>query len=232
MEACSANLSQVFTLYPDPGGEVEEQFAKLCTSAPRHEFRDDDGVVHRLWQVDDRAIIAEVKKKMMDKTLLIADGHHRYKTALIYRDRMRERYPSYGERSPFEYTMLYLTPREGEGLLILPTHRLILPKEPFDPIVFYNALKQYFSLHDFNFDDNGGEKGTRKRFFRALDRKGRDSFIFGLYIGGEKRYIQLISKERLKVRDLLVGYPEVLQELDVTLLDGFILKELIKVEQE
>jgi uncharacterized protein (DUF1015 family) len=232
MEACGANLSQVFTLYPDPGGEVEEKFVNVRSSAPRYEFQDVDGVVHRLWQVDDRAVIAEVQKRMRDKTLLIADGHHRYKTALIYRDRMRDRYPSNAERSPFEYAMLYLTPGEGEGLLILPTHRLVPHKGPFDPIVFYNALKQYFSLHVFNFDDTGGEKGARERFFRALDKKSRDSFIFGLYIGGEKGYIQLISKEKLKVKDLLVGYPEVLQQLDVTLLDGFILKELLKVEQE
>jgi uncharacterized protein (DUF1015 family) len=232
MEACGANLSQVFSLYSDPKGEVERQFAQVWTSPPRYEYRDDDGVVHRLWQVDDRAIISEVEKRMREKTLLIADGHHRYKTALIYRDRMRERFPSYTERSPFEYTMLYLTPIEGKGLLILPTHRLVFPKEPFDPDSFYTALKKYFSLHVFNFDDAGEEKGAREHFFKALDKKSPDRYTFGLYMGGEKRYIHLISKEEIKVRELLRSYPEVLQELDVTLMDGFILKELLKIEQE
>lgn len=230
MEACGANLSQVFALYSDPAGEVEGQLAKIWTSPPRNEFRDDDGVVHRFWQVSDRTVIAEVEKRMRDKTLLIADGHHRYKTALIYRDRMRERFPSYTERALFEYTMLYLTPIEGAGLLILPTHRLVSPKEPLDTDGFYTALKKYFTIQSFNFDDTGGEKGAREHFFEALDHKSPHRYTFGLYIGGEKRYIRLISKEEAQARDLLGGFSAVLQKLDVTVLDGFILKELLKVE--
>jgi uncharacterized protein (DUF1015 family) len=232
IEACNANFSQVFMLYSDPGGEVEEQLAKVRTSVPRHEFRDDDGVTHRLWQADDRAIIDHVVKWMQEKTLLIADGHHRYKTALIYRDRMRERYPSLSERSSFAYTMVYLTPIEGEGLLILPTHRLIAAKGVLDMDGLNTTLKKYFSFHTFSFDVPGGEKKARDQFFKALDKTSPGRSTFGLYIGGEKRYIQLIFKEKFNARDLLKGYAGVLQELDVTLLDGFILKELFKLEQE
>jgi uncharacterized protein (DUF1015 family) len=232
MEACGANLSQVFTLYSDPAGAVEEHLSQVWTSTPRYEFQDNDGVVHRLWHVYDRTVIAAVAREMRDKTLLIADGHHRYKTALIYRDRMRERHPRYNERSPFEYTMLYLTPIEGEGLLIHPTHRLVIPREPFDLEAFYTVLKQYFSFNVFNFDDAGGEQGAREDFFKALDTRSSDRYTFGLYIGTEKRYIQLIFKDELKVKDLLKGYPEVLRELDVTLVDGFILKGLLNIDQE
>jgi len=232
MEACGANLSQVFALYSDPAGAVEEQLKQIWTSSPRYEFRDDDGVIHRLWQVDDRTVIAAVAKAMQDKTILIADGHHRYKTALMYRDRMREQYPSYTERSPFEYTMLYLTPIEGEGLLILPTHRLVIPREPFDLDGFYTALKKYFSFTVFSFNYAGGEKRAREDFFKALDTRIQDRYTFGLYIGSEKRYIQLIFNDKINVKELLEGYPEVLQELDVTLLDGFILKGLLRVDQE
>ncbi|MCJ7546392.1 MAG: hypothetical protein MUP30_06150, partial [Deltaproteobacteria bacterium] len=66
----------------------------------------------------------------------------------------------------------------------------------------------------------------------ALDEKVLGRYAFGLYIGGEKRYSHVISKEGIRVKDLLKGYPEVLQELEVTLVDGFILKELLKVELE
>lgn len=232
MEACGANLSQVFALYSDPAGKVQEQMAPVWTSPPRYEFRDDDGVVHRLWQVDDQMVIASVAREMRDKTLLIADGHHRYKTALIYREKMREQYSSYTQKSPFEYTMLYLTPIEGEGLLILPTHRLVILPESFDLDGFYTTLKKYFSLQVFTFDDTEGEKGARKEFFKTLENKSLDRYAFGLYIGSEKRYIQLILKKEIKVKELLGGYPEILQELDVTLLDGFIFKKLLKVDQE
>jgi uncharacterized protein (DUF1015 family) len=232
MEACGANLSQVFALYSDPTGAVEEHLAQIWNSSPRYEFRDDDGVIHRLWHVDDRTAIAAVAKAMQDRTLLIADGHHRYKTALMFRDRMRSQYPSYTERSSFEYTMLYLTPIEGEGLLILPTHRVVSLQEPFDVDGFFTALKKYFSFTVFAFDDAGGEQRAREDFFRALDTRIHDRYTFGLYIGSEKRYIQLIFNGKVNVTELLEGYPEVLQELDVTLLDGFILKGLLGVDQE
>ena len=230
MEACGANLSQVFTLYSDPAGEIEGQLADIWNSPPRYEFRDDERVTHRLWQVDDPHVICEIGKRMRDKTLLIADGHHRYKTALIYRDKMRERYPAYTAKSSFEHTMLYLTPLEGEGLLILPTHRLIPFREPFDLDGFYTALKRIFSLHVFSFDNSDGEKGARESFFKVLDKKNPDRYAFGLYIGGEKRYIYCILKKEVKIEELLRGYPLPLGELDVTLLDGFVAKELLKVE--
>ena len=232
MEACGANLSQVFALYSDPTRNVQEQLGQVWTSAPRYEFQDDDGIVHRLWQVDDRTVIAAVAREMRHKTLLIADGHHRYKTALMYRDRMREQYPSYSDSSPFEYTMLYLTPIEGEGLVILPTHRLVTLREPFDVERFYAALNKYFSLRVFAFDDSGGEQGAREDFFMALDNRSSERYTFGLYIGNEKRYIQLIKRKEINVKELLKGYPEILQELDVALLDDFVLKGLLKVDQE
>jgi uncharacterized protein (DUF1015 family) len=128
--------------------------------------------------------------------------------------------------------MMYLTPIEGEGLLILPTHRLVTPQEPLDLKGFYKALEKHFSLQAFPFDDTDGEKVARKRLFAALDEKIRGRYAFGLYIDGEKRYSHVISQEGIRVKDLLKGYAEVLQELDVTLVDGFILKELLKVELE
>ena len=230
-EACSANLSQVFILYSDPAGEVESQLATTWDTSPRYEFRDDTGVIHRLWQLSNQDIISYIANVMKDKTLIIADGHHRYTTALLYRDKMRERFPSYSDRSPFEYSMLYLTPLEGEGLIILPTHRLVSLRGSFDRDFFYANLNKYFSLSDFSF--NGGEeKGSRERFFESLDKKRNDAYTFGLYISGENRYIQCNLKKEVKIQELLREYPEVLQELDVTLLDGFIFKKLLNIGEE
>ena len=81
-------------------------------------------------------------------------------------------------------------------------------------------------------DDAGGAQGAREDFFKAFDTRSSYRYTFGLYIGTEKRYIQLIFKDELKDKDLLKEYPEVLRELDVTLLDGFILKGLLNIDQE
>ncbi|RLB05744.1 MAG: hypothetical protein DRG50_06750 [Deltaproteobacteria bacterium] len=229
MEACSANLSPVFALYPDPEKEIEGTLAEIWTLSPRYEFKDDSGITHRLWQLDDQKIMMEISKKMQDKTLLIADGHHRYKTALIYRDRMRRRYSSYSETSPFEYTMMYLSPMEGEGVFILPTHRLVLRRNPFDLDGFYSKLRRYFFFQIFDFRNPSTEKMVRKTFLETLDETGRNRYTFGLYIRGEQRYLILTLREGVKVGDLLKGYPQVLRELDVSLLDEFILKKLLKL---
>ena len=231
MEACGANLSQIFALYSDPSGEIDKILNELRTISPRYEFRDDDGVIHRLWQSDEQEIIMQLKEKMQLKPLLIADGHHRYKTALIYRDKMRKHNPSYEARSPFEYTMMYLTPLEGEGILILPTHRLITLSNSFIPSTFYSTLSEYFYFQCFEFEDQYGEKGARGHFFKALDENKGKRHALGLYIGGDKRYLLLTLKEENKVTELLREYPRVLQELDVTLLDGFIVNKLLGLSE-
>jgi uncharacterized protein (DUF1015 family) len=232
MEACGANLSQIFALYSDPSRQIDRILYEIQTISPRYEFRDDDGVIHRLWQTDEQRVIMQLKKKMQGKTILIADGHHRYKTALIYRDKKRKQYPSYDEKSSFEYTMMYLTPLEGEGLLILPTHRLIPPIETFNPSAFYSALSENFYLQGFDFEDQYGEKVAREHFFKALDENKEKRHALGLYIGGDKRYLLLTLKEEINVAGLLRGYPDVLQALDVTLLDGFIVNKLLGVNEE
>jgi uncharacterized protein (DUF1015 family) len=230
-EACGANLSQVFALYSDPAGEVEGRLAAARDTSPRYEFQDDTGVCHRLWQLSNQNIISHTANLMQDKTFIIADGHHRYTTALLYRDNMRAQFPSYSYRSPFEYTMLYLTALEGQGLIILPTHRLVSFETSFDRDSFYANLNKYFLLNDFRFNREE-EKRSREQFFKSLDKKRNDAYTFGLYIGGENRYIQCNLKKEVKIQELLRDYPAVLQELDVTLLDGVILKKLLKISEE
>jgi uncharacterized protein (DUF1015 family) len=230
-EACSANLSQVFALYSDPEGKIDGQLAMVWKTLPRYEFRDDAGVIHRFWQLSNQDIISHIENQMQNKTLIIADGHHRYTTALLYRDKMRAQYPSFSVRSPFEYTMLYFTPLEGRGLFILPTHRLVSSGVTFDRNIFYDNLNKYFLMSDFIFSEDE-EKKMRSHFFKSLDEKRNDAYTFGLYLGGENRYIRCNLKKEVKIKELLVEYPEALRELDVTLLDGIILKKFLKISEE
>ena len=232
MSSCKANLSQVFTLYPDPTQIVSQYLHEGRDERPVLRFTDDNGVHHRMWRVTKDEAIRRIVECMKDKPLFIADGHHRYETALNYQKHMQERYPERGGRASFNYVLMYLANMHQPGLSILPTHRLISSKEPFDLDGFFTALKKYFTFDVFHFNDAGGEKGAREHFFEALDKKSPHRYTFGLYISGEKRYIRFISKAEAQIRDLLRGYSGVLQELDVTLLDGFILKELLKVEGE
>jgi len=120
--AVDANLSPVFGLYPDPEGSAWA--AAAVSGPPWAELTDPDGVVHRLWRLDDPSALDAVSTALADAWILIADGHHRYETALAYRD---ERIAAAGDdpAAPYQRVMMGLTSLDDPGLVVLPTHRLL-----------------------------------------------------------------------------------------------------------
>jgi uncharacterized protein (DUF1015 family) len=121
--AVRTNLSPVFGLYPDAG---QSAWAGLALQGPPEaELADRDGTVHRLWRVDDPAAHAAVAAAMRDRWILIADGHHRYETALAYRDERRAGAGGDGAGGPYDRVLMGLTALEDPGLVVLPTHRVL-----------------------------------------------------------------------------------------------------------
>jgi uncharacterized protein (DUF1015 family) len=121
--AVRTNLSPVFGLYPDPGREA---WAALAPQGPPDaELADRDGTVHRVWRVADPAAHAAVAEAMRDCWILIADGHHRYETALAYRDERRAQAAGNGADAPYDRVLMGLTALEDPGLVVLPTHRVL-----------------------------------------------------------------------------------------------------------
>jgi uncharacterized protein (DUF1015 family) len=119
--AVRANLSPVFGLYPDPDGRVWA--AAAVSGDPLATVTDAEGTEHRFWVVDEPAACAAVGAAMADRWILIADGHHRYETALAYREERRRN--GGGPEAPSERVMMGLTALEDPGLVVLPTHRLL-----------------------------------------------------------------------------------------------------------
>jgi uncharacterized protein (DUF1015 family) len=118
--AVRTNLSPVFGLYPDAEGVAWAAVAP--TGEPDAEVRDAEGTVHRFWRVADPAAAAGVAEAMRDRWILIADGHHRYETALAYRDEVRA---AGGGDGPHDRVLMGLTALDDPGLVVLPTHRLL-----------------------------------------------------------------------------------------------------------
>jgi uncharacterized protein (DUF1015 family) len=120
--AVQTNLSPVFGLYPDPAGTAWA--AAAVSGAPEAEFTDVDGTIHRIWWIDDPAACAAVTAAMAERWILIADGHHRYETAVGYQ---AERRAEVGDDAPhaFDNVMMGLTALDDPGLVVLPTHRLL-----------------------------------------------------------------------------------------------------------
>ncbi|HSE83301.1 MAG TPA: DUF1015 domain-containing protein, partial [Thermodesulfobacteriota bacterium] len=123
--ACRANLSPVFMIYSDPEGALERAIEERVSKEPLIYAVGNDNVKNRMWKISDADLISEVKGKMAEKKLLIADGHHRYETALEYRNIKRREHGTGSGNEPYEYVMVYLCRAESEGLIIKPTHRIV-----------------------------------------------------------------------------------------------------------
>jgi uncharacterized protein (DUF1015 family) len=146
LRATRAHFGQIFMLYEDSG-----QVDSLLTSDTRPEISvtDEYGVVHTLWPVTDAKLIAEVQAAMQDKKLIIADGHHRYETALNYRNERRAAEGSQASAaSPYEYVMMTFVNMNSPGLLILPTHRVVHSLPSFSDEEFRKAARPFFDIDE------------------------------------------------------------------------------------
>jgi uncharacterized protein (DUF1015 family) len=145
LRATQAHCGQIFMLYTDPAQEIDRTLRQ--SGAPTVEVRDQYDVLHRMWKVSDPTIIRTVQAKMADKKLIIADGHHRYETALNYRNEMR----THGDRSlqaPSERVMMTFVNMDSPGLVVLPTHRVVFGMENsaiFDTVA---KLRPNFEIED------------------------------------------------------------------------------------
>ena len=121
--ACNSNLSQIFCVYPDASGEIEEDIDKNI-GEPLVDVASEEGTRNTLWKISDPKIMERVKSRLADRSILIADGHHRYETSINFRNLKRKETGENSGRMPWDYVMTYLSRGEGRGLIINPTHRM------------------------------------------------------------------------------------------------------------
>jgi uncharacterized protein (DUF1015 family) len=160
LRATRAHFGQIFMLYSDPARTAEQLlFGEGAATLPEIEVTDEYGVLHRVWKVSDPAKINLLTTLLEDKKLIIADGHHRYETALNY---AKERFPTrppagLGERTstglqqpafPEAAAMMTFVNMEEEGLVILPTHRTVFGLAGFAPARLLEAARTYFDIDD------------------------------------------------------------------------------------
>jgi uncharacterized protein (DUF1015 family) len=149
LRATRAHFGQIFMLYED-SGQVE---SLLATNAePDISVTDEYGVIHRVWQVSDPGAVSAIRDAMSDKKLIIADGHHRYETALTYRNERRAAKSS-GSASesgaaPYEFVMMTFVNMNSPGLLILPTHRLVHGLASFSEEKFRSSARAFFDVDE------------------------------------------------------------------------------------
>jgi uncharacterized protein (DUF1015 family) len=151
LRATRAHFGQIFMLYSDPAGEVDSLLAQ--DRPPDVEVTDEYSVIHRLWTVSDDATITRVQQAMNDKKLIIADGHHRYETALNYRNEVRQQ-PVHSNGASHDRVMMTLVNMDSKGLVVLPTHRVVFGLEAFAESRLMANLQKYFDVEKLEVRDD------------------------------------------------------------------------------
>jgi len=231
LRACQANLSQIFSLYSDREHTIHPLFERYITAPPLFDYLDEKKIHHTVWSIKEPSLLHQIRETMKEKTLFIADGHHRFEAALAYKKEMERKSPTTGKEA-FHYVMMYFCPFEDEGLTILPSHRLIFNLGGFDRVSFELELQRYFQKKDFPFNPQN-ESAQRIEFFQRLEEAGARGNAFGLYIQGND-YCSLLQLKKELDLPAMIGRktPAVLQKLDVIILHRIILEQLLRLGEK
>lgn len=219
MRATRAQLSPVFGLFSDPDNEVN-QLLYHAVARPEQEGTL-DGVVNRLWSVIDAAIETRVIDLMRDRPIYIADGHHRYTTALHYqREVASQNGGSLPESHPANYCLFVLVPMQDHGLLIHPTHRLVGGLTGFDLATLRRKIEPTFAITETPIRPE-----QVADFIGTLG--GYGPHAFGLYDGGSRKLYLLQMKNRDALKPLEPEKSDAWRSLDVAILQRYLLDEAI-----
>ena len=221
LKATRAHFGQIFMLYSDAAGEIERALEAEVSRQPFDVVSDEYGTRHLLGRSADAAAIERVTAAMRERKLVIADGHHRYETALAYRDLCRAQ-GRHDESA--EYVMMTFIRKESEGLTILPTHRVIHSLPGFDWTAFQADARRFFEWEASEFRD-------RSKLRVALAAAERDGPALAAYAGAGKAAL-------LRLRagfDLAEALPDVaagLRRLDVVVLHRLLLGPVLGIDRQ
>lgn len=222
MKATNCNFSQIYGLYMDEEHTSLNTIDEASKAAPDFEFTDNGGVTHRLWIVKDEEVISKLVADFKDRKIYIADGHHRYETALNYRNYCREQGIS-AEGDAQDFQMIYLVDMEHPGLVVFPTHRLVRDLEDFDSDEVLCKCSKYFDIEAFTSTDNMESE------LEAEDKNGKKAF--GFYVG-EGEWYKLTLKDISVMDKLLPDVSVVSRSLDVTVLHTLVLEKIFGIDKE
>lgn len=224
------HTGQLFMLYSDPESRVDRALAAAAAQIAPAEARDEYGVVHRLWPVFDPDTIAAVVREMAPRKLVIADGHHRYETAIAYRNECRAKSGRNDAGAPYEKAMMTFFNTASEGLLVLPTHRVVSKLKEFDVEALRHKLAATFEANAYSFASGAAHTAAYAQFRRGLSARGQEGRAIGMYARG----IFVLFTLRPDA-DLAAELPDLTpsqRNLDVVLLHRLVLEKGLGITPE
>jgi uncharacterized protein (DUF1015 family) len=228
LKATRAHFGQIFMLYCDPAGSIERLLYDGAGPAEA-EVVDEYGVLHQLWKISDPAAILGLTAAMVDKKLIIADGHHRYETALNYAKECAATAPGRTEISDDalpqpEFSeaaaMMTFVNMDSDGLVILPTHRVVHSLAKFDPSAFARAAEKFFTVEKLR-------EGEADSYIENLNQQHGTAFVAVTSAGA-----LLLRAKPEPVSAALASLPERQRQLDLSCLHSIVLDRLLGLDAE
>ena len=208
VKATRTNLSQIFSIFKDPDQTVQNMLLAIAQKQPDIDLEDEQGIQRRMWIVSDSGFIRGITDAMSDRDILIADGHHRYETALTYRDFMEKERTQANE--PFDYVTMYFSSADADGMTILPTHRKVQGLESFDRRAFFIRLEDMFDI------EHVGAIGINELLY-LISRNSDKTNIFGFYSRDGFKIARLRNPSTPKMLDVEILHDEIIEKrLNIT----------------
>jgi uncharacterized protein (DUF1015 family) len=223
------HTGQLFMLYDDPAGRLDAILEGVSQKPPTMDMRDEFGVVHYIWRIDDERSIATIQSIMADKKLVIADGHHRYETALAYRDEQRAKHTAANPDADYEKVMMTLVNSHSKGLTILPTHRVVAGLPKFNFAVLLKQLSEFFDIREIPLEGTAARRASIAR--EQLAFAGASGRAIGAYAGGDTLTLLALKQNADLAKALPKASPRQ-RELDVVLLHDYILDKGLGISAE
>ncbi len=213
LEATRANLSPIFGLYDDPEGVPRAALEPFAGGPAAMQVTDADATVHSFWPVTDPAALAAVDEALANREILIADGHHRYETAVAYRDQRRAAEPA-DSPQPYDFMLMYLANLSGEGLAIYPTHRVVLGVRDVTP-----DLLAAFDVRELT--------GSPAEVEAELNAIPSDVVAFAVWHGDGKPALVCSLRDKAAVMMAMPGQPAARRKVDAAVLESVILAPML-----
>jgi len=223
LRACQANTSPILALYQDREQVLKDILDRATAGRPIVDAQSEDER-HVIWAVDDLQLIGSIRSFMVDQPLYIADGHHRYESALIYKKERAAGTAFTGEEG-FNFIMMTLVEFDDPGLLILPPHRLVRGISRAAMQRLKESLGTFFHIEEISLDD--------KRVWQRLDEilvGGLDHVHLGLFgLQDDVVYILAVKDQQMVDNLMPAFHSDIYRRLDVSVVDHLILEELLNL---
>jgi uncharacterized protein (DUF1015 family) len=230
LKACRTNVSPIMGLLRTERGELLALMRRVKEGTPDMTAVDNDGVTYNMWVETDKNMIAGFSALFQQRPIYIADGHHRYETALHYRNEQRAARGSFTGEEPYNFVMMCLMDSQDPGIVMMPTHRLVRGLQASRVAQLEQAISSFFTVDRLLPPLPGGQDSVPS-WLRTLETRGREETVLGLYGIHEDKFCILRWRRDADLWSLMTEEEMRLwKDLDVVLLQRVILQLALGID--